>query len=220
MTPRERPILFSGEMVRALLEGRKTQTRRVVKWPKWSDPANPHQVAGLVEHRGIAWFEEGRPVKRYTCPYGVPGDRLWVRESFGLVWPDDCDDGSMDDTAEPTGSRPLKPEEHKVAYKADADGDDLPGGWPNDEGAPEGLRWKPSIHMPRWASRLTLEVTGVKVERVNEITESDARAEGRSLVKGDPAGYFPETWDSINAARGYGWSVNPWCWCLTFRVLR
>lgn len=211
---KERPILFSGEMVRAILDNRKTQTRRVVKWPKWSDQTDPHQIAGLVEHRGIAWYEEGRPVKRYTCPYGVPGDRLWVRESWGLV-------------AENSGPHRL------IRYRA------------TTPTAAMGLRWRPSIHMPRWASRLTLDVVSVKVERVQEISEADAAAEGMTtpMLEVDDeveelsqedydsgyfrpksdyslAGEFSHLWDSINAARGYGWSVNPWCWCLTFRVLR
>ena len=173
----ERPILFSGPMVRALLEGRKTQTRRVMK-------PQPKGMARL--DTGGSWpLASGSEFMR--CPYGVPGDRLWVRESWRKA-------DSMTES---------------VFYRADEE-------WN------AGAGWKPSIHMPRWASRLTLEVTGVKVERVQEISERDAVAEGMPPSVPDQATaveIFEELWDSINEARGYGWSVNPWVWALTFRVL-
>ncbi len=76
--------------------------------------------------------------------------------------------------------------------------------------------WRPSIHMPRWAARLFLRVTDVRVERLQDISEADAIAEGRSLTRDDPRGYFPETWDSLNARRGYGWDANPWLWVISF----
>lgn len=191
---RERPILFSAPMVRAILEGRKTQTRRVVK----------PQPAG-------AWAAPGRR----ACPYGQAGDRLWVRETWGTH-----DQGF--DTAE---------ESTVVVYRADVD-------------RPEPKRWRPSIHMPRVASRITLEVTGVRVERLHQLSEADALAEGihridigsgyeprysaaprswADAVEGDPdvqltaSAAFRELWESINGLRS--WLANPWVWVVEFKRL-
>jgi hypothetical protein len=142
------------------------------------------------------------------CPYGKPGDRLWVRETFGHG-------------CELCGVRfPLAPH---LKYKADG----------NKCGC--SVAWRPSIHMPRWASRLTLEVTAVRVERVADISEADARAEGitdggcLTCGKNEPCGCddpkpdardsFVWLWDSINAERGYGWSVNPFVWVVEFKVV-
>jgi len=196
---KERPILFSGPMVRAILEGRKTQTRRVVM-PQPS----------LVDGDGVAFFDghgqggRGSRDRIIGCPYGAPGDRLWVRETWGLF-----------DTQPSDG-----PERATVFYRADPDLH------------PNFLKyqlWRPSIHIPRWASRLTLEVTGVRVQRVQEISEVDAAAEGAGTaafevevpVRAAPlrspechkAG-FAILWDSINAKRGYGWDANPWVWMI------
>ena len=207
---RERPILFSGPMVRAILEGRKTVTRRVVNITH----RTPGLAAALLPPVGIA----PRPrVAAELCPYGQPGDRLWVRETFA------CNFGRV------------------VAYRADGEcgawiGDGAGGQYwlrhggiievPGSKGPSFGLgkyggRWRPSIHMPRWASRITLEITDVRVERLQEITEEEARAEGRTLQDfgaGGP-GYFPHTWDELNASRGYGWDTNPWVWVVAFRPL-
>lgn len=176
---KERPILFSGPMVRAILDGRKTQTRRVVRWPKWADSEKhwPH----LALHLGIAEYHDGRPARRYTCPYGVPGDRLWVREGHARI------DGTKQVVAYREGGE-------AGAWFDDPDRD---GGrlWLHhgyviaannvsfDHGESYGLaryggRWRPSIHMPRWASRILLEVVSVRVERVQDISEEDAEAEG------------------------------------------
>ena len=178
---KERPILFSGAMVRAILAGAKIQTRRVVKAPGWSSP--------------------GKAGVDFGCPYGGVGDRLWVRESFSIY------------------NQPGNPQ---VFYKADSE--------PGDP-----LKYKPSIHMPRWASRITLEVTDVRVERLQDICEEDARAEGITdggcLVCGEhePCGCtnptpdardsFINLWDSINAQRGYSWSSDPWVWVVAFKKI-
>jgi len=203
------PILFGGAMVRAILEGRKTQTRRICK-PRFDDK-KPCEHFAPVEH------DVGPSMERHCehgsestpCPYGVVGDRLWVRETWR----------SHDVACAIKRTIPL------VRYRAD-------GGFScgckplcTEPGGP----WKPSIFMPRWASRIMLEVTGVRVERVQEITEEDARAEG--IVK-QAYGYgvvglhmtlstareaFWTLWDSIKAGRGCGWDVNPWVWVVEFK---
>ncbi|KKL73500.1 hypothetical protein LCGC14_2074310, partial [marine sediment metagenome] len=147
------------------------------------------------------------------CPYGQVGDRLWVRETFCIA----CDEA----VASTTGDDIAR---NKPCYRAE------PANQPAQDFC-EFPHWKPSIHMPRWASRITLEITGVKVERVQDISEEDAKAEGvtakyvggsLSLANMDYLSYqagFCEVWDSINAKRGYGWDVNPWDWALTFKVV-
>lgn len=142
---KERPILFSGEMVRAILEGRKTQTRRVIK-------PQPDSARNSVFVKSGFETKHGYEIK---CPYGQPGDRLWVRETWGL-WDTDPKDG---------------PERAKIFYRAtDENRRDL-----------RYQRWRPSIHMPRWASRINLEITNIRIERVQDITEEDAKAEGLFL---------------------------------------
>jgi len=148
---KERPILFSAAMVNAILSGRKTQTRRVVK---------PMSRKAGGEYTG--WV---LPEYRTDCPYGQPGDRLWVRETFGSM-------------IRNVGGTPHE----KLAYRADD---------PNavmcysSEGMEVPIKWKPSIHMPRWASRITLEIVSVRVERLNEISEQDAIAEGIKAMTKD-----------------------------------
>lgn len=167
----ERPIIFSGPMVRAILDGRKTQTRRVVKL----------NASGRAQRKGRNWHLAD-PECVLACPYGVPGDRLWVRETW--------QDGNGG-----------------IYYATDG-----------NTAAP----WKPSIYMPRWASRITLEVVSVRVERLNEIGEEDAIAEG-SQCAGVPAsltnrGAFAKLWDSINA-KTHPWASNPWVWVVEFKRL-
>lgn len=152
---KEIPILFSGPMVKAILEGRKTQTRRVVK-PSW---------IAAADAAGESWGPEGD--QNYwagVCPYGQPGDRLWVRETWGLCSAHDPTDwcgGSIRGVSESE----LR-EQFLVEYRQN---------WITH---PDSAYWRPSIFMPRWASRITLEITGVRVERLNEISEADAIAEG------------------------------------------
>jgi hypothetical protein len=211
---KERPILFSGPLVRALLDGRKTQTRRVVKpqpttdgyWWTWKH----------VSCNGESGLRDGLPCLG-PCPYGFIGDRLWVRETWN-IWRHD---------AESTWSGPINEARgmyaSQVVYAAD-------GRWQVD--------YRPSINMPRWASRITLEITDVRVQRLQDIDEQDAEAEGVEQSKSirnanDPSFQFrdymrPEgctvqsavdsfrtLWQSINGPDS--WFANPWVWALTFR---
>jgi hypothetical protein len=216
----ERPIIFSAPMVRAILDGRKTQTRRVAK-PQPPDPADIWARAGIdygwftddvtpgvFRVAGPVWAvrETGYPTQ-IRCPYGQPGDRLWVRETFCELSVPDPDTGEVE-----------------VAYRAD-------DGWihnePDSKEMLPGGRWRPSIHMPRWASRIDLEVTGVRVERVQDISGADVFAEGVDNGKSNPKMgkrwenmqrmAFQDLWDSINKKRGFGWDTNPWVWVVEFR---
>jgi len=235
-TVRERPIIFTGESVRAILAGRKTQTRRVVTdatscgnyYPPsccemtsslvFADPGpSPAGSAGPYLHAPVMRERDGTDIAHLGSvdriyPRWWVGDHAWVRES---------------------GWQPKEPSERDLREGADT--------WPRyayDADEPLGVcysewGWKhrPSIHMPRWASRLTLELTDVRVERVQDISEDDAIAEGievvnRLVVRPDtrtieqsPRAAFSGLWDSINAKRGYGWDANPWVWALTFKVV-
>ena len=196
---RERPILFSGEMVRAILDGRKTQTRRVAKLTD----------SGRVRLPGkpTNWHPDDPNAVR-ACPFGQPGDRLWVRETFTDRFTDNADG------------------ERWVAYQADGRMINHSTG---DRDANVGpLTMRSPIHMPRWASRLTLEVTEVRVQRVQEISEEDAQAEGvgegidlTAAVLGRAQtpcrSGFHAVWDSLNAKRGHGWDANPFVWTISFR---
>lgn len=220
---KSRPILFSAPMIRALLDGRKTQTRRVVK----PQPIlSAHHEPVRPEPRGFgSWIfmaHSDEPSYQFAtndcrCPYGYEGSLLWVREAF---FPEVAGD-----------------EHFPVWYRATEEAD-----FPYDE------NWKPSIHMPRWASRLTLRITEVRVERVQEISREDAIAEGvdweacpthqtdasfRTQREADRVGLcahyyaeidyvggFQRLWDAINAKRGYPWEANPWVWVIKFEVIQ
>lgn len=221
---KERPILFSGPMVRALLAGTKTQTRRVVKW-KPREGANldfsglqvGHYCTGmpssgfvLRSQGGNGWNDRTFPIH---CPYGQPGDRLWVRETFAHV-PIREDDGGQGDRM-------------GYIYRADGESafDAIPDEW--DFTGP----WKPSIFMPRSASRITLEVTGVRVERLQDISEEDAIEEGveracagwkHYFFLDDPSAAwefarnsYASLWESINGPNS--WEANPWIWVVEFK---
>ncbi len=222
---KERPILFSGPMVRAILEGRKTQTRRIIKQAVLTRTMEfATAVCPAREGGWVAWFDGvGQEAAEFTklaydygfrCPYGEPGDRLWVRETWAVIWTEDDPDWEEGQT--------VLDVPHRVEYKADT-GAKYPGEWPDDKGSdPDCPRWRPSIHMPRWASRLTLEVIDVRVQRVAEISEEDVLAEGFAGADLEQYGPywrpFQLLWDSLNARRGYPWAVNPWVWAITFRV--
>lgn len=168
-----RPILFSAPMVRAILAGQKTQTRRVCK-----DPLGP----SLAD----------------DCPYGEEGDGLWVRETWLPFDADHIMEGK------------------RFAYGADT----IPGSDGDRCRKDFGYKWKPSIHMPRAASRITLEITGVRVERVQEISESDAKAEGVGLsnIMSSYQRDFGMLWQQINGKRpGCAWSDNPFVWVVEFK---
>lgn len=189
---KEHPILFSGDMVRAILEGRKTMTRRVVK-----PQPNTIRWCPVQSNRTQGWQDEhGRP---YNCPHGVEGDHLWVRE----MW------------AAPHGYDHISPRLIPCDVNFHFSADEERGG----------LLWRPSIHMPRWVSRITLEITGVRVERLQDISVSDAFMEGIKQRPYDDGGDFFHSptedfkvlWDNLNAKRGYGWDANPWVWVVAFR---
>ncbi|MFU4084211.1 hypothetical protein ACM7EI_29200 [Pseudomonas aeruginosa] len=204
--PRERPILFNDQMVRAILEGRKTVTRRAVKGLQipTEDKTTPHE--------GLRWSALGQRHLRYgfnvfgsteeecahelarcgVCPFGKPGDRLWVRETFADI-----------------GCR--------LTFRADL-----------EDGAHCSVtRWTPSLHMPRWASRILLEITSVRVERLQDISEEQAIAEGPpGLAFPAPPGShwvtddgrrraFMRLWDDVNGAGA--WDANPWVWVVEFK---
>ncbi|EMM3368628.1 hypothetical protein RVS57_000156 [Pseudomonas aeruginosa] len=240
---KERPILFTGPMVRAILEGRKTVTRRVMKY-------QPHEDASVtvgnynvtvVDRHGEqqpgpeafgAWWSDGE--RGCICPHGQPGDRLWVRET----WTDVNLCGAP-----------------ALAYRADEDIRDLmeEPGFLDDRGAfnyddprvkpypfacwyadLDQARWRPSIHMPRWASRILLEITAVRVERLQDISDDQAEAEGverpenitnvdvwdgaeRELFNAmnQPRARFRRLWSDINGSES--WDSNPWVWCIEFK---
>ncbi|MCI8903507.1 MAG: hypothetical protein HFE70_04750 [Enterobacter sp.] len=180
----ERGMIFNGEMVRAILDGRKTQTRRVIK----DCTVGRDQISKFIQigKKFIGCYPEDVPeLIRECCPYGVPGDRIWVRETF-------C---SVPHHEEPAGCSAL-------LYAADGNG-------------PYG-KWTPSIHMPRWASRILLEITDVRVERLNDISEEDARSEG---ISGSSARDIKEAyaalWRSIYGSDS--WQANPWVWVIVFK---
>jgi hypothetical protein len=189
---KERPILFSGSMVRALLAGTKTQTRRVAKPVRHPDLGNVYAPGALVlEH-------EPQHVIDRCCPYGRPGDRLWVREAFMHEPADFCWEAGV--------SIPCRPAE--TVYRAD---------FPNSQ---PGEGWKPSIHMPRNLSRILLEITSVHVERLQDISEADALAEGVPHSLNLPGGRFAREnfehlWWTINGDGS--WESNPWVWVVEFK---
>jgi hypothetical protein len=194
---KERPILFNSAMVRALLDGRKTQTRRVIKPPKDENIGSVYEMfdnTGDVPEKyavfGCIPTNESRSHYgvEFACPYGQPGDRLWVRETWQIGW----------------NGKPM--------YRADF-------ATPHNCG---GAGWKSPYHMRREHSRITLEVKAVRVERVQEITPDDCRAEGvgDSLRDVGARYVFGQLWNSINEARGYGWAVNPWVWVVEFERVK
>ena len=204
----ERPILFSGPMVRALLAGTKTQTRRVFKTRNGGVWPHPNDLPGMQQ------------VLR-TCPYGRPGDRLWVRETWMNL--------------QGTGIERVSGSNEDYAYGADTP----KGSYGDDQRKCFGLKWRPSIHMPRAASRITLEISDRRVERLQDISEADAVAEGIfRKVRGTPIGDMVETatggqliyadpsqareeyrrlWEQINGPGS--WAKNPWVWVLQFKRL-
>lgn len=228
---RERPILFNADMVRAVLDGRKTQTRRVMKVQPESNQFGLRRIIASAERSDTGkyhWTESnatGNHIRSapFTCPFGAVGDRLWVKETWSVVSHAFDDDGLMIDYVP---DRPAKAVHEKpfgrgyysghAIYAAD-------GGftWGDDDGCVDGRSsWKPSIHMPRWASRITLEITGVRVERLHAITLGDICKElGCGLYDFRPATYgfkvWEELWQSIYGADS--WQANPWVWVVEFK---
>lgn len=259
---KERPILFQGEMVRALLEGRKTQTRRIVK-PQPSSEFHP-------ENKGVAhWYAPTKVNKRTgemypgadvfgvadededrISPYGKPGERLWVRETWQDVHP--CQIFEDRFTTAGRAGIPGPPAiNYEVIYRADGEypklhfSDKYPFRRPcigatckKSHVHPEENYngWEPSIFMPRWASRISLEITEVRVERLQEISENDSEKEG--VPHDNLVGYYCEEpthnsdgvhrcnyrigykmlWERINGKQS--WEQNPWVWVVTFRMVK
>jgi len=236
---KERPILFSAPMVRAILSGTKTQTRRIVNPQPGGlgfQPIKPYQTPNGDWNFVLAATGHGTG-DTFPCPYGKHGDRLWVREAFSI-----CYNG---------------PDAYQVIYSADRARQDFPcthagAEWLEHAIEVHGEGGRPSIHMPRWASRIDLEVTGVRVERLQDISEQDVIAEGidkwwpdgrhgqkwfcpphvrrfgvgenvedvgfdgRPVV--DPREAYRGLWESINGAGS--WDANPWVWVLEFRRIK
>ena len=210
---KERPIIFNAEMVKAILDGRKTQTRRVMKsQPEPSEsrlgdywfPCKKMETMVHVSdfNPAISSVPDSQEFFSECCPFGAIGDRLWVRETW----------------AEAGGNAPeLKL--YRANYPAH-----IPSHYENIPVA-EDIRWTPSIHMPRWASRINLEITGVRVERLNDISEADALAEGMDNGTSDaamaagwyekPQRAFQRLWTQIYGEES--WSSNPWVWVIEFK---
>lgn len=187
---KERPILFSGPMVRAILDGRKTQTRRVMTPPA---PSGTTRYLNGIEREQDRWWpcsESDYTGAAVRCRYGVAGDRLWVREAWAK------------DSMIASG----------VRYYA-------------TDNVHELRRKRPSIHMPRWASRITLEITGVRIEKLNSISANDCLSEGIHVpeindgaIRGGHAfNAYVRLWESINWKKGSRWDDNPWVWVVEFR---
>ncbi|KRB73482.1 hypothetical protein [Noviherbaspirillum sp. Root189] len=216
---KERPILFSAPMVRAILDGSKTQTRRVVKLPPAPDHLGQWEATSVggggvydqhgrkIPYQGAIWHT--RTGKVICSPHGQPGDRLWVRETFCPIYPQD---------PAYNGGQPIEYDYAATYQHGDRLGDHL------------GVKkvWKPSIHMPRTASRILLEVTGVRVERLQDISEADAIAEGIEGSLGVYRDYhqddgifaygqdsYRSLWELINGPGS--WEANPWAWVVEFK---
>ncbi len=197
---KERGMIFNGEMVRAILDGRKTQTRRIIK----DCTVGRDQISKFIqiEKKFIGCYPEDVPeLIRECCPYGVPGDRIWVREAF-RVHSRATDVATLVYKASERNSWTEQTRRVPVAVC-------------NKPATPE--KWTPSLHMPRWASRILLEITGVRVERLRSMSQDDARAEGVIAASGPmEAGLaFRELWDSIYGEES--WKANPWVWVIEFK---
>ena len=218
---KERGMIFNAEMVRAILDGRKTQTRRLIKLSHERGMVNP-----VVRGRNGEISSITCRLAPMLCPFGQPGDRIWVRETFQgpLV---------SEELLEEYRAYPEKFENPEYCEYA-ADGGPRPEYCDLDDNLRHG--WRPSIHMPRWASRITLEITGVRVERLNDISETDAEAEGIDMealfdaqdcydciadhnMTGRPTvtGKFKYLWESIYGEES--WQANPWVWVITFQCV-
>lgn len=213
MTVRERPMLFNGAMVRAILSGAKTQTRRAIK-PQPFEASfldAPEQYRPSLDETGLLRVATPLGVRLLTSPFGQPGDRLWVRESFA-----DLRGTGIEHRPDPAG--PIQ----RYAYSADT----LAGSDGDHARKAYGIKWRPSIHMPRWACRLVLEITEVRVERLQAISQADAIAEG--LTQADSGSWLPgpydypewafhQLWDQVYGESA--WDSNPWVWVVGFRPL-
>ncbi|WP_407609269.1 hypothetical protein [Klebsiella aerogenes] len=236
---KERGMIFNGEMVRAILDGRKTQTRRIIA----PQPADDIERGIFPNPEAIGWKSSLRhkhgSTTAHFCHYGKPGDRIWVRETFACLgnedgcaidWNDNLVKGGGPDAARIYRA---SCEQKPGNYGLWSIPDDASWKPHTDEMQFEGV-WVPSIHMPRWASRILLEITDVRVERLNAISEEDAMREGIDAdrlsesqdnydciadhnMTGRPTakGYFSELWQSIYGEES--WKANPWVWVIEFK---
>ncbi|WAH51932.1 hypothetical protein LMA04_17820 [Pseudescherichia vulneris] len=219
---KERGMIFNAPMVRAILDGRKTQTRRLYNWKRQPAMEMAERDDGTLwpwaedcENGGDIWFQ---------CPFGQPGDRIWVRETWAMLGNEDRCPIDWNDNIVKDGG-------HDAAriYRASCTQGDY-GLWqipddadwkPHTDSMQYDGTWRPSIHMPRWASRITLEIADVRVERLNSISEADARSEGITPAAGGvEKGWehrfnFRELWMSIYGEES--WQANPWVWVIEFR---
>ena len=205
---KEHPILVKGRLVRAILEGRKTQTRRVIR-PEPFKPGEEWSSKTVTQ----AWNGGFVDVR---CPFGNEGHQLWVRETWCRA-------------VDPITSK-LNGKAHYQADGQEVILDDGDGFSTTNKDGSLASPWKPSIQMPRWASRIQLLVTGIRIQRIREISEEDAFAEGipvdarkeamtpGGFVRADwPQWTFHQLWDSSNKKRGFGWDANPWVWVVEFK---
>lgn len=226
---KERPIIFSGEMVKAILDGKKTMTRRAVKTQPRDECTEIATSAcfGHVEYRSTSEDRQTQSIlAKIKCPYGKIGDRLWVRETHHVI-------GGIADYEIEEIKQGLQDVKNFVSYKADGYGNPCDGGWTTP------------MFMPRWASRILLEIIDIRVERLQDISEADALKEGirnynfemedspdtyvgythlqkddgKSTLYKTPAIAFERLWDTLNAKKGYPWSSNPWVWVVEFKVV-
>lgn len=212
---KERPILFNGAMVRAIREGRKTVTRRALNAQAFKDIGYGVQLGEChpLPAEGPAHPNDASGYYADLCPFGIPGDRLWVRETF-------MDLRGTGIEHRPTPDSPVQ----RYVYGADV----VPGSFADDTRKDYGLKWRPSIHMPREACRLLLEITAVRVERLQDITAAQAEAEGvdaamcRKYLETAPSRHeckaaavhgFAGLW----ADTGGDWAGNPWVWVVEFK---
>lgn len=229
---KERGMIFNGEMTRAILDGRKTQTRRPIKWKQ----TRFTEIGEREDGSKWPWSEDAEHTCDFwhPCPFGAVGDRIWVRETWGVVSHAFSDDGLMIDWVPDRPATAIHEMPFGNGYYSGyaiyaADGDFT---WGDDDGYEDGRScWKPSIHMPRAASRILLEITDVRAERLNTISEEDARAEG--IIDGgclncgepEPCGCanpepdatdaFAYLWQSIYGQES--WNANPWVWVIEFK---
>ena len=205
---KEREMIFNGEMTRAILDGRKTQTRRPIKWKQ----TRFTEIGEREDGSKWLWSEDAEHACDFwhPCPFGSVGDRIWVRETFSGHYLDDAQIQDIKDGRDKATDL--------CEYRAD-----YPDGYQASDG------WTPSIHMPRWASRILLEITDVRVERLNAISQEDAQAEGMELTGWRPTysdpdsggevltpyDNFAQLWESIYGEES--WKANPWVWVIEFK---
>jgi hypothetical protein len=221
----ERPILFSAEMVRAILAGRKTQTRRVIKpVPTFNGGGTCHDADALQQD-----YVEPHWVFPKICKYGAPGDTLWVRETWAHyqtvnhVWR--SEGRAFDEVSDGLAGYRADGHDSIEDFRAHVR---LMSGCDLEHVIINGDRWRPSIHMPRWASRITLRITDVRVERLQDISEGDARAEGcpyppewagRFMDRDETAKtWFKSLWNHIHGPDA--WQENPWVWVISFERVK